>query len=39
MRKVGPETRDFWWDSRSGTHLVGETRDRRPETQNLGFET
>ena len=27
IRKVGSETRDFWWDLRLVIHLVGETRD------------
>ena len=37
--KSGTETRDFWWDPRPGTHLVGATRDHRPETLNVGPET
>ena len=27
IRKVGPETRDFWWVLRPETHLRGGTRD------------
>ena len=33
------ETRDFWWEPRSGTHLLGETRDPRPVTLKVGPET
>ena len=39
IRKVGPETRDLWWDPRIGTHLVGESRDPRLKTLKVGLET
>ena len=32
VRKVGPNTRDCWWDLRPGTHLIGGARDPRSGT-------
>ena len=32
--KSGTETRDFWWDPRPGTHLVGATRDPKRGTRD-----
>ena len=41
IQKEGPETRNFWWDSRRETrdHLVSVTRDLRPGTLKVGPET
>ena len=35
----GPKTRNFWWDARPETHLIGWTQDLRFENLKMGPRT
>ena len=39
IRKVGPETRDIWWDPRPEAHLIGGAQGPESVTLKVGPET